>query len=94
MLNRDIATFLSSTARNNNIDSAGITGIGSGSGVLSVYDTLDSLPMTGLKDDEALVNSVSRLYVSNGTGWYNTVVANLAPYWDTEPDATYEIMTL
>ena len=90
--NRDIATFLSSTARNNNIDSAGITGIGSGSGVLSVYDTLDSLPMTGLKEgDEALVNSVSRLYVSNGTGWYNTVVANLAPYWDTEPDATYEI---
>ena len=91
--NRDIATFLSSTARSNNIDSAGITGVRSGSGVLSVYDTLDSLPMTGLKEgDEALVQSVSKLYVSNGSGWYNTDVVNLAPYWDTEPDANYNIV--
>ena len=93
--NRDIATFLSSTARTYSIDSAGITSLGgsSTSSVLSVYDTLDSLPMTGLKEgDEAIVQSVSKLYVSNGSGWYNTDIVNLAPYWDTEPDASYNIV--
>lgn len=93
--NRDIATFLSSTARTNRIDSAGVRGLGGGgsSGVLSVYDTLDSLPMTGLKEgDEAIVQSVSKLYVSNGSGWYNTNIVNLAPYWDTEPDENYNIV--
>ena len=93
--NRDIATFLSSTARNNRIDSAGVTGLGgsSTSGTLTVYDTLDSLPMSNLKEgDEAIVQSVSKLYVSNGSGWYNTNIINLAPYWDTEPDANYNIV--
>ena len=38
--NRDIATFLSLTARSNNIDSAGVSGFGGGSssGTLTVYD--------------------------------------------------------
>ena len=41
--NRDIANFLSETARTYSIDSAGITSLGgsSTSSVLSVYDTLD-----------------------------------------------------
>ena len=83
--NRDIASFLSGTARTNSIDSAGITGIGGGgtSGTFTLFDTLDSLPMSGLKEgEEALVQENKRLYISNGSGWYNTSVFSLAPSWD------------
>ena len=74
------------------LDSAAVLNI-TGSG-LRVYDTLDSLPSTGLTaGDEAFVKSNSRLYVSNGSGWYNTTLVNRTPRWDSggEPDATYTI---
>jgi len=74
------------------LDSAEVLSI-AGSGV-SVYDTLDSLPMTGLSaGDEAFVKGNSRLYVSNGSGWYNISLVNRTPRWDSggEPDASYEI---
>ena len=75
------------------LDSAQVSAI-SGSGV-SVYETLDSLPSTGLTaGDEAFVKSNSRLYVSNGSGWYNTTLVNRTPRWDSggEPDASYTIV--
>lgn len=74
------------------LDSAEVLAI-AGSGV-AVYDTLDSLPMTGLSaGDEAFVKGNSRLYVSNGSGWYNISLVNRTPRWDSggEPDASYEI---
>ena len=92
--NRDIASFLSGTARTNSIDSAGITGIGGGgtSGTFTLFDTLDSLPMSGLKEgEEALVQENKRLYISNGSGWYNTSVFSLAPSWDVEPSGAYSV---
>ena len=62
-----------------------------GSGV-SVYDALDSLPVTNLTaGDEAYVKGNNRLYVSNGSGWYNFGLVNAAPYWDSEPQTTYTI---
>ena len=71
-------------------DSAEITSI-AGSGV-TIVETLDSLPMTGLSaGDEAFVKGNNRLYISNGSGWYNTTLVNRSPTWATEPDATYEI---
>ncbi len=71
-------------------DSAEITSI-AGSGV-TVVETLDSLPMTGLSaGDEAFVKGNNRLYISNGSGWYNTTLVNRTPTWATEPDATYTI---
>ena len=72
------------------LDSAQVSAI-AGSGV-SVFETLDSLPSTGLTaGDEAFVKSNSRLYVSNGDGWYNTTLVNRTPRWDSggEPDASY-----
>jgi|TARA_B100001094_G_scaffold181428_1_gene175812 hypothetical protein len=74
------------------LDSSQVSAI-SGSGV-SVYETLDSLPSTGLTaGDEAFVKSNYRLYVSNGLGWYNTTLVNRTPRWDSggEPDASYSI---
>ena len=75
------------------LDSAQVSAI-AGSGV-SVFETLDSLPSTGLTaGDEAFVKSNSRLYVSNGDGWYNTTLVNRTPRWDSggEPDASYTIV--
>ena len=99
---RDIAKFLSSTeAENTNnfallhtgsrvgVDSAEVQSIG-----LSTYDTLDLLPITNLvAGQQAFVKDVRRLYVSNGSGWFNTAVANATPRWDSggEPENTYVI---
>lgn len=72
------------------VDSADVLAI-AGSGV-SVYEALDSLPSTGLTaGDEAYVKSNSRLYISNGSGWYNVSLVNSAPYWDSEPLTSYDI---
>lgn len=74
------------------LDSAAVSAI-AGSGV-SVYETLDSLPATGLTaGDEAFVKSNNRLYVSNGSGWYNITLVNRNVRWDSggEPDISYTI---
>ena len=65
---------------------------------VSYFDTLDSLPTTGLSSGlKALVRLSStegRLYVYNGDGWYNadTNLNTSSPVWVTEPNATYEIV--
>ena len=75
------------------LDSADVITIGnSTSAGTQVFDTLDSLPTTSLSaGQQAYVNENQRLYISNGTGWYNLTVVNRTPTWYTEPDATYEI---
>jgi len=84
---RDIAKILGRTEAenpNNNalIDSADavtISGISGGSG-LTVYTTLNDLPSTGLSSgDQAWVESSGRLYISNGSGWYNIALINASP---------------
>ena len=75
------------------LDSAAVISV-AGSGV-SVYDTLDSLPLSNLTaGDEAFVKSNNRLYVSNGSGWYNTLLVNRSPRWDSggEPNTSYTII--
>ena len=63
----------------------------SGSGT-SVFDTLDSLPSSPTSGSKALVNDVNRLYISDGSGWYNIDLSTgFTPYWLTEPDASYDI---
>ena len=59
--------------------------LGEGGGAsVDVFDTLDSLPMTGLSaGDQALVEGNSRLYISNGSGWYNVSYINTDPAWLT-----------
>jgi hypothetical protein len=84
--------------RQNKQDQQGTSGLDSseilalsGSGV-SVFDTLDSLPSSPSEGDKALVDNINRLYISDGSGWYNIDLnTGFTPYWLTEPDATYEI---
>ena len=75
------------------LDSAGVSAL-AGAGV-DVYSTLDSLPMSDLTAGaKALVIEVSRLYLTDGNGWYNVQMSGgLTPYWDSggEPDAEYTI---
>ena len=75
------------------LDSSEVSAL-SGGGV-EVFDTIDSLPSIGIDaGDKALVNSVNRLYVSDGSGWYNLDInTGFTPRWDSggEPNATYSI---
>ena len=88
---RDITKFLEETRKTNTdlkalrpsttstIDSAAVLVMKSASG-MSVFSTLDSLPVTSLTTgQQAYVTETSRIYVSNGNGWYNVAVVNATP---------------
>tara|TARA_B100000683_G_scaffold173402_2_gene167090 strand:+ start:1418 stop:3490 length:2073 start_codon:yes stop_codon:yes gene_type:complete len=88
---RDIARILGKTEGENPSN----TSLLSGTASLTVFDTLDSLPITGLTSgDQAFVNATSRLYITNGIGWYNVALVNRNPRWDSggEPNAEYSIV--
>ena len=100
---RDLAQMLGRTARSNPtkaglvfgtaIDSSEATSIISASNLTtSVFSTLDSLPTTGLSaGQQALVTSTNRLYISNGSGWFNVAVVNLSPQFDSDLNSTFTI---
>ncbi len=90
---RDIAAILSATEASNTnnvallntnssvgLDSAQVSAIG-----VTAYDSVGALPVTGLiSGDQAFVESAgaagqSRLYISNGSGWYNVALINATP---------------
>lgn len=83
------------------LDSARVTAIASsvgGSGV-TVYDSTGALPISHTAGDQAFVTGISRLYFSNGTGWYSQNIINANPRWADsvgsgvgEPAATYDIV--
>lgn len=88
---RDIASILSNTEQanpdNNAIDVSGQ------STRTSVFTSLDSLPITGLSSgQQAFISSTNRLYVSNGSGWYNTALISANPNWDSSPLTEYTIV--
>ena len=93
--NRNIAKFLGRTEETNITDAPLATigligGGGSGSGTVSAYETLDSLPVSDLSaGNQAFISENNRLYVSNGSGWYNIALINAAPYWDSSPLSEY-----
>ena len=61
------------------LDSAQVTTIATNAGI-AVYTALDSLPSSGLTSgDQAWVESSGRLYISNGSGWYNIALVNASP---------------
>ena len=93
---REIASMLSLTEVTNTgnerllhratgLDSAQVTTIASASG-LTVYSTLDSLPTTSLSvGDQAYVSGNNRMYISNGSGWYNVALINATPSLTVSP---------
>ena len=56
------------------------------------YADVNSLPDTGNKvGDQAFVEASNRLYIWNGSGWYNIALINTAPTWDSngQPASSY-----
>jgi len=61
---------------------------------LSVYSTLDSLPTSALTSgDQAFVSENNRIYVSNGTGWYNVALLNATPILSISPGGAVTLAT-
>ena len=88
-VNRDIAKILGRTEAANTDNVA----LGSGSG-LTVYATPSLLPTSGLSaGDQAFVTSNNRIYISNGSGWYNVALINSTPTFTTGPDGSYALAT-
>lgn len=55
------------------------------------YANADALPSIGNTFGEmALVQSTNRMYVWNGSGWYNVALINTNPTFTTSPNASYE----
>lgn len=85
--NRDIARILGKT-ETNNTSNLRLTHTGDGSGLV-VYATKENLPTTGLTSgDQAFVTNTSRLYISNGSGWYNVALINATPSLTIDPTGT------
>ncbi|MDB4349944.1 LamG domain-containing protein [bacterium] len=65
-----------------------------GAGGLTVYATKEDLPASGLTaGDQAYVSANSRLYVSNGSGWYNVALINATPSLSIDPTGTISLST-
>lgn len=77
------------------------TGLADAGGV-SVYATIDDLPMSGNSNgDLALVSSTNRLYIFTNSGWYNIALVNQTPTvsgndasYDLAVDGTPTVVTL
>jgi len=95
---RDIADMLGKTelANTNNealittfdaVDSAYVSS--NVTPALVFYSTLDSLPVSGLSvGQQAYVSANSRLYISDGSGWYNKALITLSPTMTLSPSGT------
>lgn len=58
------------------------------------YSTLQQLPLTNNSTGStAFVNENNRLYIWNGTGWFNIALINTSPTITTGPNATYAFAT-
>lgn len=81
--------------RTDNMDSDKVVSListHSSGGGLTTYQNLDALPTSSLTSgDQAWIESSGRLYISNGTGWYNIALLNLSPQFDSSIDAAYTL---
>ena len=68
-----------------------VPGAASGSGT-TVYATLAELPLSGNDaGSQAFVSENNRLYIWNGSGWYNIALINTAPSITSGGAGTYEL---
>ena len=77
---RDIARMLGLTEVTNTSNNA-LLHTASNVGGVTTYATINDLPLSHTVGDQAFVTSVSRLYFSNGTGWYSQNIINANPRW-------------
>ena len=67
---------------------------GASEGGVTVYATKENLPTTGLTSgDQAYVTNTSRLYISNGSGWYNVALINATPSLTIDPTGAIALST-
>lgn len=57
------------------------------------YATPSDLPANAPVGSQGFVTSNNRLYISNGSGWYNIALINRTPYWITQPNGSYALDT-
>ena len=57
----------------------------------TVYANVNALPGTATTGDQAFVSSTNRLYIWNGSGWYNIALVNNTPTWTTQPSSSYAL---
>jgi hypothetical protein len=63
-----------------------------GKSLTAIYSTAADLPLTDVASGaKAYVTETHRLYLWNGTGWYNIALINTAPTITTEAAATYTL---
>ena len=73
------------------IDGSGNLADGGG---VTVYATKENLPTSGLTSgDQAYVSNTSRLYISNGSGWYNVALINATPTLTIDPLGSIALAT-
>ena len=55
------------------------------------YSSIDSLGAGTIVGETAFVEGSNRLYIWNGSGWYNIALINTTPTWDSggEPSSSY-----
>ena len=71
------------------VDSAQVQNIG-----LQAFDTIDSLPINNLEaGQQAYVTGTNRLYVSNGSGWFNVALINASPSLTISPSGAITLAT-
>jgi len=84
-INRKMANLITSTG---DVASSALDNAAS----MSVFSSVDSLPVSGLSaGDQALVGT--RLYISNGSGWYNVALINATPTLTVSPSGTISLAT-
>lgn len=76
------------------VDSSAVSSVARNTGI-HYYDSIGALPVTGLTEgDQAFVASSGggRLYISNGSGWYNAGgFVNLSPTVTIDPDGIVQL---
>ena len=62
-------------------------------GTISV-SSADTLPLSNIQiGQQGFVTTTNKLYIYNGSGWYNIATINSTPYWVTEATASYTLNT-
>jgi hypothetical protein len=68
-----------------------IESLGSDIPVTEKFTQASQLPASGVIGEQAFVEETNRLYIWNGSGWYNIALINTTPTWDSngQPNASY-----
>jgi len=62
-------------------------------GTISVSSAY-TLPLSNIQiGQQGFVTTTNKLYIYNGSGWYNIATINSTPYWVTEANASYTLNT-